>query len=165
MSNQFSFATREDGPGILNIMESDIARGEIQLLYTRRPNPYDSFMEESSDAVIGVFKREGDVVGTVVGVPRKMYLDGQQRKVCYVTNMKKHHDLKTHINWIRAFGDIYDKTLPDVCFCSIVKENEEPFPYSLFTSRELPIRSRSWLTMLIPSPVPSMERFRSSSIR
>ena len=125
MRNAFSFATREDGPGILNIMESDIAKGDIQLLYTRRPNPYDSFMEESSKSVIGIFRNNGEIVGTIAGVPRPMYVDGTAHNVCYATNMKRMSSLKSHINWIEAFNEMYDPLDSSVYFCSVVKENTD----------------------------------------
>ena len=98
MSNVFSFATSEDGAGILKIMESDIARGEIRLLYTRRPNPYNSFMKESDKSVVGIFKRDGEIVGTIAGIPRNFYVAGDEHNACYVTNMKRLHDLKSRIH-------------------------------------------------------------------
>ena len=125
MSNVFSFATHEDGAGILNIMESDVAKGEIQLLYTRRPNPYDSFMEESRNSVVGIFKRDGEIVGTIAGIPRSMYVAEDKHNACYVTNMKRIHELKSHINWIEAFNKMYDPLDSSVYFCSVVKENTD----------------------------------------
>ena len=125
MSNVFSFATREDGAGILKIMESDIAKGEIKLFYTRRPNPYDSFMEESDKSIVGIFKRDGEIVGTIAGVPRNAYVAGNKYNVCYATNMKRLHDLKSRINWIEAFNKMYDPLDCSVYFCSVVKENTD----------------------------------------
>ena len=125
MSNVFSFAKSEDGAGILRIMESDIARGEIRLLYTRRPNPYDSFMKESDKSVVGIFKRDGEIVGTIAGIPRNSYVAGGEHNTCYVTNMKRLHDLKSRINWIEAFDKMYDPLDSSVYFCSVVKENTD----------------------------------------
>ena len=125
MSNIFSFAKSEDGAGILRIMESDIARGEIRLLYTRRPNPYDSFMKESDKSVVGIFKRDGEIVGTIAGIPRNSYVAGGEHNACYVTNMKRLHDLKSRINWIEAFDKMYDPLDSSVYFCSVVKENTD----------------------------------------
>jgi hypothetical protein len=119
----FDLASREDGPGILKVMESDVAKGEIRLLYTRRPNPYDSFKEESKGAVIGVFKKDGEIVGTVVGVPRDMYLEGKSYRACYVTNMKRLESHNGNLNWILAFNEMYDPLASDMYFCSVVKEN------------------------------------------
>lgn len=124
MSNVFSLACREDGPGILNIMESDVAKGDIQLLYTRRPNPYDSFKTESDSSVVGVFKNNGEIVGTIAGVPIDMYIEGKRQRVCYVTNMKRLESLKSHVNWITAFKEMYDPLDSRVYYCSVVKENE-----------------------------------------
>ena len=125
MSNVFSFAAHEDGAGILNIMESDVAKGEIRLLYTRRPNPYDSFIKESEKSVVGVFKCDEKIVGTIAGIPRESYVEGTKRNVCYVTNMKRLHDLDSRINWIEAFNKMYDPLDSSVYFCSVVKENTD----------------------------------------
>ena len=123
MSIHFSFATREDGDGILKIMEGDAAKGDIQLFYTRRPNPVDSIISESDKSIIGVFKKDDNVVGTIAAIPRKMYIDGKPQTVSYVTNMKKIEDFKGNINWIKAFNEMYDPLDSAVYYCSVVKEN------------------------------------------
>ena len=45
MSNVFSFATSEDGAGILKIMESDIARGEIRVIGATTFEEYRKYIE------------------------------------------------------------------------------------------------------------------------
>lgn len=157
MSNEFMFATHEDGEGILNIMESDVAKGEIQLLYTRRNNPYDSFKMESSKSVIGIFKNEDKVVGTLAGIPHEMYVNGKKRKVCYVTNMKRLPELDTHINWIDAFYKMYEPLDSEVYFCSIVKENTEVLKMLRKRRKNLPFAEdmESYRTYII-SPTASI---------
>lgn len=123
MSHEISFASREDGDGILKIMESDVAKGDIKLLYTRRPNPYDSFMKESDRTVIGLFKEEGEIVGMVAGMPRPMYINGGQQTVCYVTNMKRLAGYGKNLNWFTAFDKMFDPLDSRVYFCSVVNEN------------------------------------------
>lgn len=125
MSNEFSFARHEDGDGILKIMESDITKGNIKLLYTRRDNPYDSFKMEGSGSVVGVYKNEGQAVATIAGIPKEVYINGRKVRACYVTNMKKLPTLDTHVNWIEAFIKLYDPLRSDVYFCSVVKENTD----------------------------------------
>ena len=138
MSAKFGFGTKEDGAGILEIMESDVAKGDIQLLYTRRPDPYDSFLQESSRTVIGVFKNEGKIVGTVAGLPRTMYINGEEKTVCYVTNMKRLESYEGLINWIEAFQKMYDPLNSDMYFCSIVKENTDVMKMLKKVRKKLP---------------------------
>ncbi|MBO4324505.1 MAG: hypothetical protein J5845_03780 [Lachnospiraceae bacterium] len=123
MSSRFRFASAEDGAGILNIMESDVAKGDLQLLYTRRPNPFDSFKKESPKAVVGIYEDNGKTVGTIAGIPREMYVGGRRRTVCYVTNMKRAADHKGYIKWKDAFDAMYDPLDSQVYYCSVVKDN------------------------------------------
>ncbi len=138
MSAKFHFAHKEDADGILRIMEGDAVNGDIKLLYTRRPDPYSSFMRESDSSVIGVFKRDGETVGTIACVPRKMYINSDVRKVCYVTNMKRAHDYDGLINWIEAFEKMYDPVDSEVFFCSVVKENSDVIKMLTKRRRKLP---------------------------
>jgi hypothetical protein len=124
MSTGFRLATREDGEGILSIMESDVAKGDIGLLYTRRPNPMDSFLSESGDAVTGVFQNDGKTVGTISCLPRDMTVGGSIRRICYVTNMKRAPWWDGYLNWKEAFKKMYGPVASEVFFCSVVKENE-----------------------------------------
>ena len=48
-------------------------------------------------------------------------------------------------------------------FCHTSNEKTEPSPYLLFTFRPLPIRSRSLVVMDMPSPVPSIVLFFTTS--
>ena len=104
MRSVFAFAGPKDSLGILKIMEADITPGGLQLLYTRRDDPYVSFLKESPDAKVGVIKEDGHIVATLAAIPRRMYIGGVPRKVCYVTNMKrlKEHDM--YIYWHEMFG-------------------------------------------------------------
>jgi len=123
MSSRFRLASREDGAGILKIMESDVAKGDLQLLYTRRPNPFDSFKKESPKSVVGIYEDAGDIVGTIAGIPREMYIGGERRNVCYVTNMKRAADRGGFLKWKDAFDAMYDPLDSQVYYCSVVKEN------------------------------------------
>ena len=70
-------------------MENDAAKGDIQLIYTRRPDPCRSFLAESDKACVGVFDNNGKVAATIAAIPHPMYLQSKVKNVCYVTNMKQ----------------------------------------------------------------------------
>lgn len=125
MSALFRFACENDKAGILRIMEGDAAKGDIQLLYTRRPDPYQSFLSESEKATVGVFEENGEVVATLAAVTRPMYIRSKAENVCYVTNMKRGKDYSGRINWPKAFREMYEPAGADMFFCSIVEENTE----------------------------------------
>ena len=138
MSAKFGFAGKEDGKGVLEIMESDIAKGDIQLLYTRRPDAYASLMEESSKTVVGIFKDDEKIVGTVTGIPRTMWINGGKKTVCYVTGMKCLGSYPGLINWIEAFQKMYDPLDSDIYYCSIVKENTDVIKMLKKVRKKLP---------------------------
>lgn len=123
--NGFSFATPEDSAGILRIMEADITPGGLQLLYTRRDDPCGSFLAESPGTVVGVIKAEEKEVATIAAIPRKMYIGGIPRKVCYVTNMKRLKDADVFINWYEMFKEMCREVGCDFYFCSLLNDNEE----------------------------------------
>ncbi len=132
------FASEKDGEGILRIMESDAVKGDIKLLYTRRPDPYGSLMKESGRSVIGVFKKDEEVVGTIACIPRKMYINSEVHTVSYVTNMKRAHDYEGLINWIEAFDKMYDPADSEVFYCSVVKENTDVIKMLTKRRKKLP---------------------------
>ena len=43
-------ASASDGKEILRILESSAAKGNIELIYTRRPDAYESYRKESGEA-------------------------------------------------------------------------------------------------------------------
>lgn len=124
-SGGFFFADSNDSAGILNIMESDITPGGLQLLYTRRDDPYASFLEESREAKVGVIKSDGWVIATIAALPRKMYINGTPRRVCYVTNMKRLKDCDINLNWYEMFKEMCKAVDCDLYFCSLLNDNLE----------------------------------------
>lgn len=118
-------AAVEDGEDILRIMEEDAAPGDISLLYTRRDNPYTSFLMENKDAQVGVIKKNGRVVATIAAVPRDMYINGERKRVCYVTNMKRLKSCDAAVNWYKMFADMCRKADCDVYYCSLIEDNAD----------------------------------------
>ena len=121
----FSFAGPEDAAGILKIMEADITPGRLQLLYTRRDDPYESFLAESPETKIGVIRDDGRIVATVAAIPRRMYINGEPRRVCYVSNMKRLKDCEGYLDWHKVFTEMCRAVDCDFYFCSLLDDNEE----------------------------------------
>ena len=122
--NGFAFAGPGDSAGILKIMEEDITPGGLQLLYTRRDDPYASFLAESPEAKIGVVYSDGRVVATIAAIPRRMYINGRITKVCYVSNMKRLKDCSVNINWYKMFDETCKAVDCEIYFCSLLSDNE-----------------------------------------
>ena len=56
MSDPRYAASAADGKEILRILESSAAQGGIELIYTRRPDAYESYKKESGEARVFVSK-------------------------------------------------------------------------------------------------------------
>ncbi|MCR5507954.1 MAG: hypothetical protein K6F34_04630 [Lachnospiraceae bacterium] len=123
--NGFEFASSSDAPGILKIMEEDIAPGGLSLLYTRRSDPYASFLEESKESCVGVIKKDGIVIATIAAIVRNMYICGSKKRVCYVTNMKRIPGSEGYLNWHEMFSRMCERAGADAYFCSLLTGNDD----------------------------------------
>ncbi|MBR6469445.1 MAG: hypothetical protein IKS84_03605 [Lachnospiraceae bacterium] len=121
----FEFAAREDAEGILRIMEEDTAPGGLKLLYTRRDDPLSSFLSESHESAVGVIKKDGRVIATIAAIPRLMYINGRESRVCYVTNMKRLPGVDIQLNWYEMFEKMCKKVNCDIYFCSLITGNDD----------------------------------------
>ena len=89
MSQIVEEATIEDGQRILEIIESSPAKGRMQIIYTRRPNAYDSYQKESQDVDVFVMKEDNHVFATVVNIVRDVYIDGTIKRLSYISGLKR----------------------------------------------------------------------------
>ena len=89
--NRFVKASLSDGKAMLALIEETAAAGKIELLYTRRPDPYVSYMKESPEGVvIGLVKNpEGEILGQCVCVIRTCYVHGRKVKTGYLCGVRK----------------------------------------------------------------------------
>lgn len=87
---QFSQATAEDGPELLKVLEENDFKGAVSLLYTRRPDPYLSFMGEALEVYLLVGKDKG--TGTIAAIAacavRQLWLQGTSQRVGYLFGLR-----------------------------------------------------------------------------
>jgi hypothetical protein len=120
----FAYADTDDGADILKIMESDITPGGLKLLYTRRDNPFESFLKESKEAKVGVIRADGRIAATIAAIPRRMYIGGREARVCYVTNMKRRKDCDININWHEMFKEMCMAVDCEYYYCLLLDDND-----------------------------------------
>lgn len=125
MSNKLYRATENDGKDILEILEKDASKGLMEIIYTRRDNPYTSYLKESANSKVYVVKETTKTIATITNIPRKFYINGKQMEVGYITGYKKDKEYKKFINWNTVFNEMINDTNSDIHFCSIIKENEK----------------------------------------
>lgn len=119
-----SLAEPEDGKEILKILESSPTKGNMELLYTRRPDAYLSYKKESNESYVYVVKEEEKIVGTAAELVRKVYIDGNAKKIAYLCGLKKDPNYCGKINWGKIFIKNLVKKDIDCYFCSIVSDNK-----------------------------------------
>ena len=89
MSQQTILAELDEGKRILEILETSPAKGAIELLYTRRPNAYESYHKESNDVRVHVIKDEEAIIATSAEIIRDVYINGEVKKTSYLCGLKK----------------------------------------------------------------------------
>ncbi|HEY5576357.1 MAG TPA: hypothetical protein VIK34_06535, partial [Clostridiaceae bacterium] len=83
-------AKPEDAQEMLKIYECGDFKGNISVLYTRRPDPFKSLISEGEKAVITVVrdKENGVIVGMGACIIRKACINGEIKNTGYLTGLK-----------------------------------------------------------------------------
>ncbi len=114
-----------DGGEILRVLESSAAKGSIELIYTRRPDAYDSYMKDAPEAQVFV-SRDGDrIVGTCAELVREVYIGGEVRRAAYICGLKKDAEYDGGIGFGPALIRDLQQDSTDFYFCSVVTENTD----------------------------------------
>lgn len=125
LSESIYDAKKEEGKEISRLLESPVDAGLIQAIYTRRPDAYESYMRESGEARVFVFRDENRVIGTCSELIRDVYVNGKVKRSAYICGLKKDSDYQ---GYLKA-GSRFFKTLqrPDIDFyyCAVVSNNKE----------------------------------------
>ena len=95
----FELAAPADGRELLEILEDAPFKGNISLLYTRRPDAYQSFMREGPHVDIVVCRDcdRGKIVGFGVCALRQLFVNGMPQTVGYLFG------LRTRQEYMRKF--------------------------------------------------------------
>lgn len=124
MKNTVEEASFSDGEEMLKIIESKSAKGNIELIYTRRPNAYESYLKESKKTKIALIKdANGKIAFQAACVARDYYINGKITTVGYVGGLRKRDDYKGLINW-KAVADLVKSCGCQLYYCSFLSANE-----------------------------------------
>ena len=125
MSESMYQASPGDGAEILRILESSAARGSIELIYTRRPDAYASYMKEAGEARVFVSKDGERTVGTCAEIIREVYIGGEIRKAAYICGLKKDAAYEGGVGFgVRLLRDFCREDI-DFYYCSVVADNKD----------------------------------------
>lgn len=124
----FSLAKPEDGPEILKVYESLDFKGDISVMYTRRPDPLASLAMEGDEVLLPLMQDNstGRIAGMGCWILRQAYIDGQIKRVCYLMSLKILPDYQRrmpHLKEVYAHLYALTKGKVDLYYTTILKEN------------------------------------------
>jgi hypothetical protein len=116
-------ATPADGKGMLRLIESHPAGGDMGILYTRQPDAYASYLSECPGAeMIVCAGDDGRILAQIACLPRKMHVSREIQTVGYVTGL--HKEDGAFVNIIKMFDAGRALLSADRLFCSILDDNK-----------------------------------------
>lgn len=122
-------AKPEDAQEMLQIYECGDFKGNISVLYTRRPDPFNSLISEGEKAVITVVrdKENGVIVGMGACIIRKACINGEIKNTGYLTGLKALPEYRKRVPVIfAAYKYLHELTKDevDIYYTTILKENK-----------------------------------------
>ncbi len=124
MSKENSIAIPEDGKEILDILESSAADGNIELIFSRRPDAYVSYMKESNDVRVFISKKQKRAVATCAEIIRETYINGEIHKTAYICGLKKDAKYNGFGFGANFFRELCRDDI-DFYFCSVMADNDK----------------------------------------
>ncbi len=125
---EYSLATSNDGPDLLRLYECDESSGNISVMYTRRPNPYESLLREGDKVIFPIMrvKETQELCGGGCCVIRKAYVNGQRRITGYLTGLKIMPKFRRRVPYIQElYQELFALTKGevDLFYTTILAEN------------------------------------------
>lgn len=125
---EYRLATPEDSQPILEIYESGSFSGNISVLFTRRPDPYESLKREGENVIIPIMKDKEDNKICAVGccVIRKATINGEVKRTGYLTGLKILPEYQRRVPHIaHTYDYLYQQTKDqvDIYYTTILKVN------------------------------------------
>lgn len=126
---ELKLATADDAEQILKVYEYEEFEGSISVIYTRRPNPYLSLLEEGEKVLLYVLwdHKEEIICGAGGCVIRKAYINGAVKNTAYLHGLKLLPEYRRKVPYIaKAYQFFYEQTkdIVDCYYTTILKENK-----------------------------------------
>mgnify|MGYP001068204293 CR=1 FL=1 len=125
---EFGLASSEDNRQILEIFESIDFKGNISVLFTRRPDPCESLMNDGETAVIPVIREveSGKICAVGCCIIRKAFINGEVRNTGYLTGLKVLPEYRRKLpNISDVYSFLHEQTRDkvDIYYTTILKDN------------------------------------------
>lgn len=127
---------------MLALIESTAAAGSIELIYTRRPNAYQSYACEGDTMAIGLVKDPvAGIVAQAACTVRSYWINGEPHTAGYVSGVRRKAGYPGRIPWDEVAA--LTQQIPcDLFYCSFLSDNAKAL--DIFTRR------RRFLPELVP---------------
>ncbi len=125
MSESGYIASPEDGKEILRILESSAAKGSIELIYTRRPDAYESYIKDTKNARVFISHDGKRAIGTCSELVRDVYIGEEICRAAYICGLKKDSEYDGGVGFGARFIKDLQQNDIDFYYCSVVAENTE----------------------------------------
>lgn len=124
MINKIEEACLDDGIEMLEIIESESSGCIIELIYTRRPNAFESYKKENKDSRIAIIRdKKGKIAFQAACIPGCYHVDGISVFAGYVGGIRKRNDYNGVINW-KDVVRFVEKQGSTFYMCSFLSDNE-----------------------------------------
>lgn len=122
---KFEKATEKDGKEMLDLIESTPSKGKLELLYTRRPNAFTSYMDESKDSDVYIIRDENKKIAfQISAVVHNYYFEGKIIPIAYIGGLRKNPEFKGNLHWTKLLYKLDKESLNYHDFyCSILNDN------------------------------------------
>jgi hypothetical protein len=142
MINKIEEACLEDGIEMLELIESESSSGIIELIYTRRPNAFESYKKECKDSKVAIIRdKKGKIAFQAACIPGCYHVDGKSVIAGYVGGIRKRNDYNGLINW-KDVVNFVEKQGLDIYLCSFLSGNE--------ASEKMFFKKRDFMPELLP---------------
>lgn len=118
-------AREQDGAEMLELIENMPSKGKLELIYTRRPNPYISYIGESNQTEVYVVRDENNKIAfQASAVVHDYYLENKIIPIAYVGGLRKNPEFRGKLNWKDMFYKL-DQEVHNYhdYYCSILNAN------------------------------------------
>ena len=119
-------AKESDGKEMLELIESMAAKGKLELLYTRRPNPYTSYMYENKKSDVYIVRDENNEIAfQASAVVHDYHLEDKVIPIAYVGGLRKNPNFKGDLHWTKLLCKLDKESLTyHDYYCSILNANK-----------------------------------------
>jgi len=123
--------TKDHSKEILEILEEDSFDGDFSLIYTRRPDPIESYNSEGIDNLIIVCKdnKTGEVAGLGAVIIHELYIKKKINRVGYFTGLRikkkfRYMPIPFKLGY-QLLGDYCKETNVKLIYTTILKDNQK----------------------------------------